>query len=165
MFRVSLKIVWTKRKAFRTWIFHFGNFVTYLIAWYKEGRNLHRAFRHFTNISEDGKCQNACRGRRNEKTGRAVARKQREKEKAGTEHGKFETSQTLCRILRAFKQTSLVLRILSVIVTLVARSRMKRKKEEKPRASNGERSSLAILIAVIRTSDETCTIDSKRLRR
>lgn len=31
-----------------------------------------------------------------------VAHEQREKEKAGTERGKFETLQTLCRIFRVF---------------------------------------------------------------
>lgn len=43
-----------------------------------------------------------------------VAHKQREKEKAGTERGKFESLQTLCRIFRVFKQTLSILRVLSV---------------------------------------------------
>lgn len=48
-----------------------------------------------------------------------VAHEQREKEKAGTERGKFETLQTLCRIFHVFKQTSSILRVLSVNVTFI----------------------------------------------
>lgn len=65
-----------------------------------------------------------------------VAHEQREKEKAGTERGKFETLQTLCRIFHVFKQTSSILQVLSVNVTFIHIYDRKKMSEGKERKGN-----------------------------